>query len=413
MGVDADVAIVGAGAAGVGAARRLVRSGVSAILLEASARVGGRALTCDIAGLSLDLGCGWLHSAERNSWTRIAEESGLALDRRDPAWGKQYRDLGFPRAEQVAAGRAMAAWRRRLETAQPVSDCAADALDPGGEWNAHLQAISGFINGAGLERVSVADYLAYDEASSERNWRVEAGYGALIAASLPRPFDLRLCVPVESIVLTRRGVSLSTAAGSVRVHAAILAVSTAVLAGDSLRLPPELDSWRNAAARLPLGRNEKLFLEILGESPFEPETQALGNPRDPATGAYYIRPLGRPVIEGFLGGAGAAIVEEEGSVGGFAHAVDELAALFGSSVRKRLRPLVASNWSRATHIGGSYSHALPGQRAARAELAKSFDDRIFFAGEATSPRDFSTAHGAHDSGVRAAQDVIAALARRR
>ena len=66
-------------------------------------------------------------------------------------------------------------------------------------------------------------------------------------------------------------------------------------------LPRALDPWRHAAAHLPLGRNEKLFLEIIGDSPFVPETRVLGNPRDRRTGVYYIRPFGWPVIECFLG----------------------------------------------------------------------------------------------------------------
>ena len=63
MEAEVDVVIVGAGAAGVAAARRLAPSGLSVILLEASGRVGGRAWTYDVAGLGVDLGCGWLHSA--------------------------------------------------------------------------------------------------------------------------------------------------------------------------------------------------------------------------------------------------------------------------------------------------------------------------------------------------------------
>ena len=61
------------------------------------------------------------------------------------------------------------------------------------------------------------------------------------------------------------------------------------------------------------------------------------------------------------------------------------------------------------HIGGAYSYALPGYDAARRALARPFEDRLFFAGEATSAGDFSTVHGAHDSGVRAANEAIAAL----
>jgi len=405
-----DVVIVGAGAAGVAAARRLAASPLSTIVLEASARVGGRAWTCDLARMALDLGCGWLHSADRNAWTRIAEEAGFAVDRRLPAWGRQYRDLGFPRDEQAAARGAFAEWTRRLRDAPPASDCAADALAADGKWNAHIESISGFINGDELKRISVADLSAYDTASTGANWRVARGYGALIAASLPRPIDLRLSTPVASIELGAAGLKLRTPVGAIQARSAILTVSTTVLAGEAIRLPRELEPWRNAASLLPLGRNEKLFLEIVGPGPFEPETQALGNPRDQRTGAYYIRPFGRPAIECFFGGAGARIVESDGQAAGFAHAIDEIVSLFGSEVRRSLRPLAASNWSRMTYVGGGYSHALPGHAAARKHLARPFEGRIFFAGEATNPDDFSTAHGAHDSGVRAAEEAIAALA---
>jgi monoamine oxidase len=410
MSTDVDVVIIGAGAAGIAAARRFAASGLSVTLLEASARVGGRAFTCNIGGLSIDLGCGWLHSADRNPWTRIAEASGFAIDRRTPAWRTQYRDLGFSPADQAAAAWALAVWGERLATAPPASDSAADVLDAGETWRPYLQAISGFTSGAALEHISIADYLAYDTASTGRNWRLPAGYGTLISHSLPQHIDLRLSTPVEAIDLIPGGVSVVTPHGSIRARSAIVTVSTAMLAADSIRLPGALDRWRHAATRLPLGRDEKLFLEIMGDSPFAPETHVIGNPRDSRTGVYYIRPLGDPVIECFLGDAGARIIDEEGATVGFAHAVDQLAALFGSDIRRHLRPLVASNWSRMTHIGGAYSHALPGHAAARQELARPFEQRVFFAGEATHASDFSTAHGAYHSGVRAAEEAILALA---
>ena len=121
-----DVAIIGAGAAGVAAARRLSRSRLKTVVLEASARIGGRAWTHLLAGEPLDLGCGWLHSAERNAWARIAESMGVAIDRRTAAWGAQYQDRGFSRAERDAARSAYAAWfarlerRRRRATARPT-----------------------------------------------------------------------------------------------------------------------------------------------------------------------------------------------------------------------------------------------------------------------------------------------------
>ena len=129
MSVEADIVIVGGGAAGVGAARRLASSGLTTLLLEASMRLGGRAFTQEIRALDLDVGCGWLHSADRNSWATIAKSAGLSLDQSRAAWGVQYRDLGFPPSEQAAAWQAFEDWTKRLASSPPASDVAADALE--------------------------------------------------------------------------------------------------------------------------------------------------------------------------------------------------------------------------------------------------------------------------------------------
>jgi len=114
-------------------------------------------------------------------------------------------------------------------------------------------------------------------------------------------------------------------------------------------------------------------------------------------------------VECYFGGEGARVVENGGPALGFALALDQLAALFGEQIRKSLRPLVASCWSRSIRVGGAYSYAVPGHAQARRALAQPFEQRVFFAGEATCVDEFSTAHGAHDSGVRAAREVQAAL----
>jgi monoamine oxidase len=409
MQADFDVVIVGGGAAGIGAARRLAATRLSTVLLEASSRLGGRAWTQAISGMELDLGCGWLHSAEKNAWAVLAEEAGVRLDRSRAAWGVQYGDLGFTRREQAEARMAFEGWMQRLPGTRSTSDRASDALDPRSEWNPYIQAIVNFISGGSLEQMSATDYLAYDEASTDSNWRAPAGYGALIASSFPARLALRLVTPVESVELSADGVILGTAAGSIRARAIILTVSSAVLGGDTIRLPAGLDPWREAAKLLPLGRNEKLFLEIVGAAMFEKETQVLGNPRDACTASYYLRPLDKPVIECFLGGDSARILEQGGPPAAFEFALAQLAALFGADVRRKLRPLAASDWGRELRVDGGYSYALAGHAAARQSLARAFEQRIFFAGEATSPDEFSTAHGAHDSGLRAADEVIAAL----
>jgi monoamine oxidase len=409
MNDEPDIAIIGAGAAGIGAARRLAGSGLSVLLLEALPRTGGRAWTQHVAGMPLDMGCEWLHSADRNPWTRIAEETGFTVDRRSPGWDRQDGAYGLSAEEWEDAHRAFGRWSERIAASPPASDVAAEALEPGGRWTAYLQAMSGFISGDELERISAGDYAAYDAASTDCNWRLPEGYGTLITAYLPETIPLRLGAAVEEVAFDGRRIDLRTSAGSVRPRAVICTVSTNVLAGSAITWPAALDPWREAASRLPLGDDEKLFFEIIGDSPFAPESHALGDPFDPATGSYNIRPFGRPVIGCFLGGAGARVVSKQGADAAFARAMDQLVSLFGADVRRCLRPITASDWTRSPTIGGAYSHALPGHAEARRVLARPYDGRLFFAGEATHGSDFSTAHGAYLSGVRAAEEALSAL----
>lgn len=411
MTADFDVVIVGGGAAGIAAARRLSRTGLSVLLLEAATRLGGRAWTEHIAGTLIDLGCVWLHSADRNAWTRVAEEAGVAIDRTEPPWKTEFDARGFAPGEQPACRNAFKDWVKRIAATPPASDRSSDALDPGGDRNTYIRTIVGYLTGARMEDLSAADFLAFDGADTGINWRPANGYGSLVVSSFPAGVALRLATPVEAIELGADHVALSTPRGTVRARTALLTMSSTVFASGAIRLPSALNAWREAASRVPLGRNEKLFFEILDGTAFDPEVDAMGNPKDIKSGRYHIRPLGRPMIECFLGGEGARFLEERGAIDAYAYALDQIADVFGSDVRRNLRPLAATSWYHMTYVAGAYSNALPGHTAARQMLATPFEQRIFFAGEATNARDYGTAHGAYDSGVRAADEVMAALRR--
>src|SRR5712671_6312533 len=115
---EIDIAIIGAGAAGLGAARALENSGLSAIVLEARDRVGGRAHTIMAApDITFDLGCGWLHSADRNSFVTIAERLNFEIDKTRPPWREQSFDTGFPLAERMDFIGALDAFFDRAEEA--------------------------------------------------------------------------------------------------------------------------------------------------------------------------------------------------------------------------------------------------------------------------------------------------------
>ncbi len=124
------------------------------------------------------------------------------------------------------------------------------------------------------------------------------------------------------------------------------------------------------------------------------------------TGSYHLRPLGQPCIAGFFGGTFARQLEDAGEGALAAQAIDELVALIGADFRRKVRPIGESRWAHDPFARGSYSHALPGHADDRATLAAPVDGRLFFAGEATSPNFFTTAHGAQESGVRAAKEVM-------
>ena len=408
MADHVDILIVGGGAAGIAAARRLAGEPRSVLLLEAGDRLGGRAFTRSLAGMSLDLGCGWLHSADRNPWAQLAKAEGWPIDKTPPAWGEQWQEIGFSAKEQKDALAAFEAFDKRLRDDPPISDRAADALEPGCRWNNWLEALSGYINGSELGCLSIADYLTYDDADSDVNWRLPDGYGALVAqagAALP----IRLGAPVATIDRRTTPLRATGPWGAVTADRVIVAVPTNVLAEERLRFDPPLPDKAEAAADLPLGLANKAFLLLDRVEPFGPDTQLMGDPRDPATGSYYLRPFGRPVIECFFGGAGARGLEAEGEGAAADFAIAQLVGLLGSDMRRRLTPLAETRWGADPLFGGSYSHALPGKSDARARLAAPVENRIFFAGEACSTNDFSTAHGAYATGVAVAEAVLASL----
>jgi len=405
-----DAVIVGAGAAGIAAARRLHDRGRKVLLIEALGRVGGRAHTVDVGSLPLDLGCGWMHSAERNPLARLAETQGFAIDRSRAAWQDQLRNLGFAAAEQRAAGKAYVSLEDRLRGNPPDSDRAGDGIGRDQPWRPYLDMVSGALNGAELDHVSARDMLAYDDHASEENWRVPAGYGRLIAEAVSA-VPARTGVKATTIDHSGARVRIETNQGMIEARAVIVAVPTDILARGDIAFAPAIDAHLHAAACLPLGRVDKLFLAIEDPEAVPPETHLVGNPHSALTGSYYLRPFGRPVIECFFGGVAARAMEDAGDTGRFAFAAEELGRLLGADFARKLQPIAGSWWHKEPTIGGAYSHALPGHADKRALLASPTGDRLYFAGEACSEHDFSTAHGAWASGIAAADRIEVILPR--
>ena len=404
-----DVVVIGAGAAGLAAARRIATAPLSLRVLEARDRAGGRGWTVrDETGLPIELGCGWLHSADENEWCIIAATLGFALDRTRPQWRTQWKNLGFPPADHDD-------FRATLERFWDRLDAGGDAekdlpgasfLEPGSRWNGLINAISTYMNGVELDGLSARDFWRYRDTGI--NWRVVEGYGTLIAA-LADGLDISFACPAEAIDHGGRRIRIATPRGDIEARAVIVTVPTDVLAAGVPRFAPELPDKIAAAHALPLGIADKVYLRLTGGEDIPNDAHLYGAIDRVDTGSYHLRPLGRPLVEGYFGGEFARELEKEGQAGFASFAVDQLAALIGNDIRKRLELIAASSWVRDPWARGSYSRARPGHADARQVLAAAVDQRLFFAGEACSRDDFSTAHGAYRSGVVAAEQAISAL----
>ena len=276
---ECDVIVIGAGASGLGAARRLAAAGLAVRVVEARNRLGGRAWTAhDRSGHPIELGCAWLHSADENELCAIAFQSGLTIDRTRPPWRTQMNDVGFPVADQADFRAALGRLFARLDEAgEAEADQSGDRLlEPGSRWNPLLNATSTYINGVELDQLSVHDFWRYRDTGV--NWRITEGYGGLMAA-LGAELDITLDCPVSLVDHAGPQVRIETPRGALHARAVIVTVPTDVLCAGVLRFHPALPDKMQAAAVLPLGLADKLYLGLDDAEEFPKDFSSLRRPR--------------------------------------------------------------------------------------------------------------------------------------
>jgi monoamine oxidase len=408
---DTEVVIIGGGAAGIAAARHLHDAGIACLLVDARPRLGGRAWTVfDPSGNPIDLGCGWLHSADRNPWTEVAQRQGRRIDKTPPPWSRRARPIGFPLPDQDDFAKAQHAFYERLKAAASNSRdaVASTQLEPGCRWNALINAVGTYISGAELDRVSIADIDRY--ADTQVNWRVTESYGATIAAH-GADLPLMLECPVTRIDHSGLRLKIETTKGVIKSDRAIVTLPTTVLADNESLFAPALPHKIEAARGLPLGLNDKLFLSLDFAEEFDKDSRLFGRTDRTATATYHFRPFGRPMIEAYFGGTLARDLEAQGERAFVDFAVAELVSLLGHAFARRVKPIHIHRWGLDPFSRGAYSFAQPGLADYRSVFAAPIDGRLFFAGEAASRENYSTAHGAYLTGIAAAVALTAARRR--
>lgn len=407
--IDTEVVIVGAGAAGIAAARRVLASGRTHILLEAARRAGGRARTDEAFGLPFDLGAN--RFASLDGLTAAADETGVETVA-VPSSRRLYIDAHEAKESQYEAFAAAIGRTERAisATADAGRDIAAKAALPDvGNWGPTVAAVLGPLGvGRDLGAVSTVDLARRNVPPDDVSAAI--GVGALLErmASL---LGVRTGSRVARIDNAGRVSTLTLDNGSViRARSVVLAVPAAVIAAGAIRFNPALPArLGNTFRSYPAGLMEHVGFVLpgnpLGLSPDEMVHVRAG--AGPAA-ALYGRIAGTDLHVALFGGAAAAEIAAKGEAvaGDLVRAF--LTEAFGASYGAALGKVVASRWSSDPLIRGAMAVAEPGDGAGRRQFADPVG-RMILAGEYASPDQWGTIAGAWLSGEVAGEKAVAAV----
>ena len=411
-----DVVVVGAGAAGIAAARRLAASGKRFALIEAADTVGGRCITdSKTFSVPYDRGAHWIYTADINPVAKIAPQTGLDLYPAPPGQrmriGRRFAREG--EMEDFLAG--------LVRTNGAIADAARGRADVScaqalpkdlGDWRPSIEFVLGpYGAGKELAEISAVDFSRGAERDSGAFCR--QGLGALLAKLAPTP--VQLATPVSQIEWYRTPVIVTTTKGRFDARAVIVTVSTNVLTAGKIKFAPELPKRvLAAAARLKLGSLDHVALEFTGNP--------LGLRRDELmfeksesnrTAAVLANVAGSTLCVIDVGGKFGRELSDQGEAAMVEFAVGWLAGLYGTDIKGAVKASHATRWNHEPWVLGASSAAAPGAQPSRKVLMEPLNNRVFLAGEAAHETLWGTVGGAWESGERAADAVVRLLGGKR
>ena len=408
--------VIGAGIAGLAATLTLLEKGKSVVLIEASDRIGGRAQTdTSIFGVPYDLGAHWLHNANVNPFVEYGKQNGFTVyaapddeilyvgDRE--ASDDEY--AAYEKAFKAANATIGKAGRKRQDVAP------AAVVADSGEWTDLVHfAIGPYEMAKDFDRFSCVDWWNSEDGA---DWYCREGYGTLVGhygAGVP----VQLNTVAKTVRWGGNGVSVETSRGTIDARAAVITVSTGVLAAGDIAFDPPLPAEKQDAFHgITMGIYNHIALQFrenfmeLGDDGYllyKVDTHGAGSPR--ATGLL-ANMSGTNLSIADVGGEFARELETGGEAAGLDFALGELRRIFGSAVDSNFVKGHVTRWGLDPLFKGSYASAEPGAYKLRAKLRAPLAERLYFAGEACSSDEWATVSGAYKTGVAVGKSLAGTL----
>ncbi|MEO6840037.1 MAG: NAD(P)/FAD-dependent oxidoreductase [Bradyrhizobium sp.] len=406
---EADIVVIGAGAAGIAAARRIQAANRKVIVVEASSQIGGRCVTdATIFAVPFDRGARWMHNPDTNPMIKLAHTVGLDVA---PATLGQKIRIGRRNARAGETEEFLAALVRANRAIDDAShgkvdvSCASALPKDLGDWAGTAE----FVLGANATGKDLKDVSAIDRARAQDRNAVIAcrqGLGTLIS-KLGGDVPLALSTPANHVSWSGRDVTVETPAGKIAARAAIVTVSSNVLAAGNIKFTPDIPKRQlDAASKLSLGSYDRIALQLSGNP--------LGLSRDDViieqststrTALLFANVAGSSLCCLDVAGSFGRDLSAQGEPAMAAFAVEWLTKLFGSDIAGKIKKTSTTRWNTAPFILGAMSSATPGAQPSRKILTEPIGS-LFLAGEATHETLWGTVDGAWESGERAADAAL-------
>jgi monoamine oxidase len=406
---EADIVVIGAGAAGIAAARRIMAANRKVVVLEATGQIGGRCLTDTTTfDAPFDRGARWIHNPDTNPMIKLARGAGLdvvpaplgqkiRIGRRNARAGEVEELL----ATLVRANRAIDdASRGKVDVS-----CASVLPKDQGDWAATVEFLLGAnATGKDLKELSAIDKIRAQDRSAALACR--QGLGTLIA-KLGEGVPVSLATPATRLSWSGRDVTVETQAGKIAARVAIVTVSSDVLTSGALKFAPDLPKRvLDAASKVSLGSYDHIALQLPGNPLGLSRDDVVIEQSKDARTAFMIANMGGSSLCSIdVAGSFGRDLSAQGEAAMVAFAVEWLAKLFGSDVAKAVKKSSATRWNAAPFARGAMSAASPGGQPSRKILMEPVGS-LFLAGEAAHETLWGTVDGAWESGERAAEAAL-------